>query len=167
MGNTPHFYFDFYTNTMNDLEKEIENIRYELAVTIPEELQNASYSGDILECSEYSEILSRQTFLSLRLSQLNKRLHDVNSVNIKHISKTTIGIGSTVTLECMGTASIKKIKLVSCEMLDISNSLGEVTLNSPMGKALYNKTVNDIIRIHAPMGVTSYKILSFSTIHDT
>ncbi len=151
---------------MNQLEKEIESIRYELSVTIPEELRNATFSGDILESSEYSEILSRQYLLNVRLLQLNRRLYQNTGVNISSISRTEIGMGSLVELLCKKTNTIRKIRLILNEMSDDNDSYEEVTINSPIGKAIHNKRVNDDIIIQAPSGVLYYTILSFTTIHD-
>ena len=154
---------------MNDLEKEIEKIRYELSVTIPEELQNARYSGDILECSEYSEILTRQNLLSLRLAQLNKRLNLRNLLDITKISKTSAGIGSIITLYSSKTDSVRILKIVSGEINDDfeqHNCYEEVTLNSPMGKAVLNKSTGDDVIVNIPSGVCHYTIISLVTIHD-
>jgi transcription elongation factor GreA len=151
---------------MNQLEKEIELIRYELSVTIPEELRNATFSGDILESSEYSEILSRQYLLNVRLLQLSRRLYQNTEVNINSISRTEIGMGSLVELLCKKTNTIRKIKLISNEMSDGNVSYEEVTINSPVGKAINNKQVNDDVIVQTPSGIFYYKILSFTTIHN-
>jgi len=151
---------------MNQLEKEIETIRYELSVTIPEELRNATFSGDILESSEYSEILSRQHLLNVRLWQLNRRLYQNTDININSISRTAIGMGSLVELLCKKTNALRKIRLISNEMTDDGDSYEEVTINSPIGKAINNKHVNDEVAIQTPSGMLYYKILSFTTIHN-
>jgi transcription elongation factor GreA len=150
---------------MNQLEKEIESIRYELAVTIPEELRNATFSGDILESSEYSEILSRQYLLNVRLLQLNRRLYQNTEVNINKISRTEIGMGSLVELLCKQTGKLRKIRLISNELSD-DNSYEEVTVNSPVGIAVNNKRVGDEVIVNTPSGRLYYTILSFTTIHE-
>lgn len=151
---------------MNDLEKEIEYIRQELAVTIPEELHDAMYSGDILESSEYSEILTRQHLLSVRLSQLNKRLHMLKAIDLKSIPRFQVGIGSVITLLCNNTNTQLTVKLISSEVSDIQSEYEEITLNSPVGKALYNKGINDEISVYTPSGIKRYKIINLITIHD-
>lgn len=155
--------------SMNDLEKEIEKIRYELAVTIPEELQNARYSGDILECSEYSEILTRQHLLSLRLTQLNRRLDTHQNLNLKKIPRTQVGIGSKVKLLCENTLLERYVQLVSGEISEsISSDIEyeEVTLSSPVGKAIYNKCLGDNVLIKTPTKIENCKIIYLLTIHD-
>ena len=167
MGNFPHFYFDFIDRIgMKELEKEIEQIRYELAITIPEELKNAMYSGDILESSEYSEILSRQNLLSTRLNQLNRRINANKIIDVKHISRTHVDVGSTVTLSCLATGDSRTVRLVVTEISDVPTYEEEVTLQSPMGKALYNKTLNDELKVYTPQGIHYYKIISLTTIHE-
>jgi transcription elongation factor GreA len=151
---------------MTTLEKEIERIRYELSVTIPEELQEATFSGDVLESSEYSEILSRQYFLNARLIQLNKRLHAETTRNSELISYTHVGVGSLVELLCKRTHVKRQIKLISCEVSDEETSYEEVTVNSPIGKALYNKSINDEINVYTPSGIQQYQIVSLTTIHN-
>lgn len=152
---------------MNDLEKEIEYIRHELAVTIPEELHDAMYSGDILESSEYSEILTRQHLLSIRLSQLNKRLHMRKHIDLKNIPRSQVGIGSVITLLCKDTNAKFSVKLVSSELSDMQSEYDEITINSPVGKALHDKCINDEINVNTPSGIKHYKIINFITIHDT
>ena len=149
---------------MNALEKEIEKIRYELAEIIPEELKNAMYSGDVLESSEYSEILRRQHLLSIRLTQLDKRLHLNKFIDIKNIPRYQVGIGSLITLLCKTTNIEFTVKLITSELSDIIYE--EITLNSPVGKALFNKRINDDITVYTPSGIKSYKIVNLITIHD-
>lgn len=151
---------------MNDIEKEIEKIRYELSVSIPEELQNTAYSGDILDSSEYSEIISRQHLLSVRLLHLDKRLHMIKSIDTKTIPRHQVGLGSLVTLVCKHTEFERKVKLIASEMFDEFPEHEEITMNSPMGKVLCNKSVNDEINVYTPSGIKEYRITGLITIHD-
>jgi transcription elongation GreA/GreB family factor len=47
-------------NECDQLEKEIQELKFELSVSIPDEMQIAMESGDLRENSEFSEVLSRQ-----------------------------------------------------------------------------------------------------------
>jgi transcription elongation factor GreA len=152
---------------MTEIEKEIDRLRYELSVTIPDELKSAAEAGDLLENAEYSEIITRQNLLSIRLCQLTKRLHAMNHINIHSISRDAVGIGSIVTLRCNQTHEELTIKMLSSEISDDASELSEVTLNSPFGKAIFNKSINDNIIVYTPVGVKRYTILKLTTIHDT
>lgn len=151
---------------MNKLEEEIERIKYELAVTIPEELQNATDATDSTEMSDYSEILTRQNLLSIRLSQLIKRLNAVRHVDLKNIPKNSVGIGSLVTLFSVEENTSIKVKIISSEISDsIDEAFEEITLNSPIGKALLDKQLHDDVLVSAPAGIKHYKIIDLVTIH--
>lgn len=152
---------------MNDLEKEIENLRHELVVTIPEEIQRALEAGDWGDNSEFSEVISRQTYTGIRLRQLIDRLHAHKLIDLKQIPRNKVGIGSLVTVYQKENKKTIKYKIIS---LEISNNefedYEEVTTNSPIGKALRDKEVDDECTVYLPSGKTHYKIVNLVTIHD-
>lgn len=153
---------------MNDLENEINKLRYELSVTIPEELQNAVESGDLLENAEYSEILTRQNLLSIRLLQLTNRLNAIREIDPSTVPKDAVGPGSVVTLECCTTSQRRTVKIISTELSNHDSfDFEEITLLSPVAKSLYNKKLNDEIAVKIPSGVKRYKIVQLQTIHNT
>jgi transcription elongation factor GreA len=150
-----------------DIEQEIEKIKHELTVTIPEELEVAMNSGDLRENSEFSEIISRQYFLNLRLNQLTTRLNSCKKIDIGKISKHEIGVGSIVILENVLDKTIKTVNIVASELTsNFCNEWEEVTLKSPLGSTLVGKISGDTIQVYTPSGKGMYKILSFKTIHE-
>lgn len=154
-------------NERKYLENEINELRYELSVTIPQEMQAAIESGDLKENSEFSDVLSRQYFASIRLKQLTERLNSCKAINLQNVSKTNVGIGSVVNVENLEDNKITTFKLISGELTDhINNEYEEVTLESPIGKTLYNKQVNDIAIVPLPKGKVTYKIIKIKTLHD-
>lgn len=152
---------------MNDLENEIHNLNYELTVTIPEELRTALMVGDSADNAEYSEIISRYYLTNIRLRQLIQRLSTYNSINLENIPRDKVGIGSIVQVEQLNNGNIILYKIVISEISDeVTPDYVEVTANSPVGKALRNHAVDDIIDIMLPIGKTKYKILNIKTLHD-
>lgn len=152
---------------INDLELEIKKLRNELNVDIPEEMQEALESGDLRENSEISSILDRQHLISIRLSQLLHRLKQHKEIDISKISRNAIGIGSRVRVECTNTQIQKTFKIVQSDISDtFQDEYEEVTVNSPIGKSLYNKTINEIITVKTPNNKILYKIIELTTIHD-
>lgn len=150
---------------INELEIEINKIKYELSVTIPEELQLASSHGDMLDNSEYSEILNRQSLLSIRLEQLVRRRNSISNISLKDIPKDRIGIGSIVTLECLKSGATRELKLIGTEISDKFIDIEEITLRSPLGKELLNKRINDEFTVQFPSGRHTYKIIKFISLH--
>jgi transcription elongation GreA/GreB family factor len=152
---------------INNLESEIKKLRIELNVSIPEEIQEALESGDARENSEIYSILDRQHIITIRLSQLLNRLSRYKEIDISDIPRDVVGVGSLVHVECVNTYTKKTFKIVSSDISDIfQDDFEEVTVNSPLGKSLCNKAVNEIVTVKTPNNKILYKIIDLTTIHD-
>jgi len=149
------------------LEQEIEDLRHELSVVIPQEIQEALEQGDLRENTEYSAALSRQHFVSIRLEQLMKRLDAYNSLDASIAPRNAVGVGSLVKLRNLITDKIEYVKIVIGDISDEeTDKYQEVTLSSPFGQALQNKKVKDEVNVPLPKGKSLYRILQIKTIHD-
>lgn len=154
-------------NEREHLEQEINKLRYELSVTIPQDMQTAIETGDLRENSEFSDVVTRQYFASVRLRQLTDRLNSYKAINLQNISKSHIGIGSITKVKHIEENKIVTFKIVVGEISDNpSTEHTEITINSPIGKALYNKQVKDQVIVVLPNGKVTYKIMSIKTLHD-
>lgn len=154
-------------NEREHLEHEINKLRYELSVTIPQEMQTAIELGDLRENSEFSDAVTRQYFASVRLKQLTDRLNSYKAINLHHISKTHVGVGSLVRVKNVEENKILTFKIVMGEISnEITSDYIEVTINSPIGKSLNNKQVKDEVTVILPTKKVIYKILSIKTLHD-
>jgi transcription elongation factor GreA len=158
---------EYTMNEREQLENEIDRLKYELSVTLPQEMQDAVEMGDLRDNSEYTEIVTRQQFAGIRLAQLQQRLSAHKNINIKHIPTDKVGVGSLITVYHVEQDTTKVFKMVFAEITDkISDVYTEITGNSPIGKSLYNKTINEQVIVPLPSGKATYKILELLTIHD-
>jgi len=154
-------------NEREHLENEISKLRYELSVTIPHDMQTAIESGDLRENSEFSDVVSRQYFTSVRLKQLVDRLNSYKAINLQNISKTHVGLGSLVKVQHLEENKTITFKVVVGEIADEPTSeYTEITVNSPIGKALTDKRVKDKFIVILPTTRATYKILDIKTLHD-
>lgn len=150
---------------LKGLIEEVEQLKYELSVTIPQEIQSIVSLGDLRESSEYSSIMSRQHFISIRLEQLMHRLQSYGKIDFHSLPKDAAHIGSVVKLRNLKTNKIEYVKIVAGDISDDETYI-EVTISSPMGQSLKNKKVKDEIIVKLPSGTIQYKILQIKTIHD-
>jgi transcription elongation factor GreA len=149
------------------LEQEIDRLKYELSVTIPQEMQEASEMGDLKENTEFSEIFTRQQFAGIRLNQLLQRLSAYKQINLNHVPRDKVGLGSIITVYHHESETRQVFKVVLAEISnEPSNAYTEITSNSPIGKLLYNKIVGETVIVPLPYGKATYKILNLLTIHD-
>lgn len=153
--------------TREQLEQEVQRLKYELAVTIPQEIKHAVELGDLRENSEYSAALEKQHFIGVRLEQMMKRLRDYQNIDLSKIPRDRVGIGSVVKVRNLNTRQIEYFKIVMHDINDDEDGkIQEVTMNSPIGKTLMNKKVKDEVSAYLPIGIVSYRILHITTIHE-
>ena len=144
------------------LGAEVEKLQHELNVIIPAEIRKAVEHGDLRENSEYKAALERQQFVQARLSQLRERLSKLSSVDIAQIPNDRVGLGSKVTVQDEATKKKETFNLVFGEA-DFDE--GQVTMSSPIGRALLGKVVGEVAILQLPTLTRKLKVTQLVTIH--
>jgi transcription elongation factor GreA len=145
------------------LKKELAELKYELTVKLPKELEAARAHGDLSENAEYEAAKSRQDYVRSRIGQLDGRVRELSMYNISSIPRDVVAYGSRVTVEDDAGESIA-YEIVFPEEVDASR--GQISLSSPIGRALLNKAVGDEIEVQTPSGKRSYQIVELLTLHE-
>src|SRR6266511_4152955 len=79
-------------------EDEIQALNHELKLELPKEIKRARELGDLRENAEYQAAKERQRLVESRISLLQKRVSEIQLMNLDRIPKDKVGFGSTVTL---------------------------------------------------------------------
>ena len=145
------------------LGAEVEKLQYELNVTLPNEIRRAVEMGDLRENSEYKAALERQQFVQARLGQLRLRLSKLAQVDMSMIPSDRVGLGSKVIVECQDTRVTESYTLVFGDSENFDE--GQVTMSSPIGRALINKAVGEVAFLKLPARTRKLKIVQLVTIH--
>ena len=146
------------------LSSEAGKLQYELNVTLPAEIRKAVEHGDLKENSEYKAALERQRFVQARLGQLFERLSRISSIDPAQIPTDRAGLGSTVLVEYQKSKVREEYELVFGDGLELEE--GQVTMASPIGRALLGKKVGEIAFLKLPAGMRQLKVVELKTIHD-
>ena len=146
------------------LGEEVEKLQHELNVTLPNEIRKAVELGDLRENSEYKAALERQQFVRARLGQLRERLSKLASIDLTQIPTDRVGLGSRVVLEDQKTGARESRHLVFGDALEFDES--QVTMASPIGRALLGKAVGEVAYLKLPTIVRQLKVVELKTIHD-
>jgi transcription elongation factor GreA len=146
------------------LGEEVEKLQFELNVTLPSEIRRAVEMGDLRENSEYKAALERQQFVRARLSQLRERLSKLSSIDLTQIPTDCVGLGSKVVVADQKSGLTETYDLVFGDALEFEE--GQVTMSSPIGRALLGKKVGEIAFLKLPAMVRQLKITELQTIHD-
>jgi transcription elongation factor GreA len=145
------------------LGEEVAKLRYELNVTLPQEIRKAVEHGDLRENSEYKAALERQRFVQARLGQLVQRLSKLSDIDVTQIPTDRVGLGSRVVVVDHVTEVRETYELIfgdSGELIE-----GQVSMSSPIGLALQNKTVGEMAILKLPTRTRRLRIVELFTIH--
>lgn len=133
---------------------EIKNIKLkEVAIRIKE----AKDLGDLSENAEYHEAKNEQSFLYGRSMDLEQKIKNAKIIE-KHKLNSDVEAGSVVEVENDGEKM--KLEIVGSDESDPLN--GRISIDSPIGSALFGHKVGDKISVSSPGGQTEYRILNIA-----
>jgi len=146
------------------LQAEVEALNHELNVVLPEALKKAVALGDLKENGDYHAARERQVFVQARLSHLRSRLSKLSQIDLSKIPEGKVGLGSKVVVQDMDTKEKETLELVIPEAMDFEG--GQISVASPLGRSLLEKTVGEVATVKLPAGVRKLKIIELSTFHE-
>jgi transcription elongation factor GreA len=132
------------------LEAELAELEGPRRAEIVEAIANARSFGDLSENFEYHAAKNEQGLLERRIRMLRDRLDRSVVVDESAVSTGTVGVGSSVEIEDEGGERMQ---------VEIS-SVGGVSPDSPVGRALLGRKVGDQVVIDAPRGSWRARIVS-------
>ncbi len=145
------------------LGAEVEALRIELNITLPAEIARAVEMGDLRENSEYKAALERQRLVQARLGQLIMRLSKLSQIDIAQIPTDKVGLGSKIVVQDTTSKVKETYHLIFGDSVEFED--GQVTMSSPIGRALLNKQVGDLVVLKLPAMVRKMTIVELVTIH--
>ncbi|MBC7900655.1 MAG: transcription elongation factor GreA [Saprospiraceae bacterium] len=146
------------------LQDELDSLEHELHFKLPKDIQHAREFGDLKENAEYKAAKERQSMVQARISQLQQRLSEVDSIDLSKIPTDSVAYGSRVVLYDLERDEKIKYRLVTTEESDPENGL--ISTVSPIGQALMGKEEGDEIKVKTPTGWRSFEISRVKTIHE-
>jgi transcription elongation factor GreA len=148
---------------LKKFEDEIAQLDKELKTELPREIKRARELGDLRENAEYHAAKERQRFVESRISMLQKRVSDIQLMNLDRIPRDKVGFGATVTLRDEAGQTLV-YQLVMPEDADVEG--GMISTASPIGRALLNKEEGDDVAVATPNGPRRFELVKLVTIHD-
>lgn len=146
------------------LGEEIERLNHELNVTLPAAFKKAVALGDLKENGDYHAAKERQAFVSNRLNNLRQRLAKINSIDISKIPQDSAGLGSKLVVQEQGAKDTESYEIVVPDSMDLDDPT-QISIASPLGRAMVEKKVGDLVVVQLPGRVRKLKILELQTFH--
>jgi transcription elongation factor GreA len=146
--------------TYEKLKKELERLKTEERKRIAEKIKTAKEFGDLSENAEYQSALEEQKKLELRILELENLLKTAKVVKKERKKSNKIEIGSEIEIVDLDSKKTLKFKIVGFgEANPLENKISQ---ESPIGKALIGKTINEIVEIQIGNTKKRFKIKKIS-----
>src|ERR1041385_4371943 len=136
----------------DQLEAELAELEGPRRAEAGKAIGTARGSGDLSENFEYHAAKNEQGLLERRITMLRDRLQRAVVVDESKRSTDTVGVGSNVEIEDEQGERMQ---------VEIS-SVGGVSPDSPVGRALMGRKVGDEVTIEAPRGAWHSRVVSVS-----
>lgn len=140
------------------LRAELHKLKTIERPAVIQAIAEARAHGDLSENAEYDAAKEKQGFIEGRIADLDGKLS-----NAQLIDPTTLDaggrivFGATVELEDANSGDTVTYQVVGDDEADIK--LGQISVSSPIARALIGKYAGDTVDVQAPGGVRQYEIL--------
>ncbi len=139
---------------LEQIKKEIEFLKTETRKEIAKRLEEAKKLGDLSENSEYLAAKEAQERNESKIVELDNIIR--NALIIK--KSTTPGFVDLNSIVKVSSNSKQEIfKIVGPQ--EANPAKGEISNESPIGRALLNRKVGDTFEINTPGGTRKFKII--------
>ncbi len=122
---------------------------------IVEAIEEARAHGDLSENAEYHAAKERQGQIEASIADIEDKLSRAQVIDPKDLSGDKVVFGATVTLL---DEDDKEITYQIVGQTEADAKSGRISYNSPMGRALIGRKVEDDVEVTVPSGDRYYQI---------
>lgn len=144
--------------TKQDIEEMKKEIEYRKAVVRKkrnEEVKEARAHGDLSENYEYKAAKRERGRNEGRIKYLERMIKTATIIE-DNTGEDEVGLGKIVTVYFIEDDFSIDYEIVTTMATDAVNN--KISIESPLGKVIYNKRVGDILQVDSPDGEYSIKI---------
>lgn len=158
-GKTENAEMKLTQDAFNALQTELNNRINVLRKEIADEIAAARELGDLSENHAYQVAMEKKEMNENRILEIEDILA-IAVIAKESKSDNLVSIGEKVEIQNLDNKEKRTVVLVGTEETKAANPLeGKLSIDSPIGKALYNAKVGDTVDIILPNRKIAYKIL--------
>ncbi|OZM57800.1 transcription elongation factor GreA [Lottiidibacillus patelloidae] len=139
------------------LQDELEVLKTEKRKEVVERIKIARSFGDLSENSEYDSAKEEQAFVESRIQQLEKMIRNAVIIEDDKSNPDVVSIGKSVTFVELPDGDKETYTIVGSAEADPFE--GKISNDSPMGKSLLGKGINQEVTVQTPGGEIKVKIV--------
>ena len=142
---------------LQKLEEELQDLKVVKRREIAQKIKEAREQGDLSENAEYDAAKDEQRDIEARIEEIELILKNAEVVVEDEVDLDKISVGCKVRILDIEFDEELEYKIVGSTE---ANSLkGKISNESPLGRALVGATIGDVVKVEAPVGELSYKVL--------
>ena len=141
---------------LSKLKSELENLRNYQRPNIIKAIAEAREHGDLSENAEYHAAREKQSFIEGRISELENKISRAEVIDTSSLDNSRVVFGATVKITDLSNDETHTYKIVGVDEADIENNL--ISVSAPLGRAMINKSLDDVIEVVTPSGTKEYQI---------
>ncbi|MGN0343600.1 MAG: transcription elongation factor GreA [Lachnospiraceae bacterium] len=142
---------------LQKLEEELQDLKVVKRREIAQKIKEAREQGDLSENAEYDAAKDEQRDIEARIEEIEQILKNAEVVVEDEVDLDKISVGCKVRILDIEFDEELEYKIVGSTE---ANSLkGKISNESPLGRALLGATIGDVVKVEAPVGELSYKVL--------
>lgn len=122
---------------------------------IVEAIEEARAHGDLSENAEYHAAKERQGQIEASIADIEDKLSRAQIIDPRDLSGDKVVFGATVTLL---DEDDKPVKYQIVGQTEADAKTGRISYNSPMGRALIGRSVDDEVEVSVPAGDRYYLV---------
>jgi len=136
------------------LSTELKRLKTERP-TIVDAIEEARAHGDLSENAEYHAAKERQGQVEASIADIEDKLSRAQIIDPKDLSGDKIVFGATVTLL---DEDDKPVKYQIVGQAEADANVGRISYNSPLGRALIGRKVDEEVEVTVPSGDKYYLV---------
>ena len=140
------------------IEAELETLTTVRRHEVAEHIREAKAFGAIEENAEYEAAKNEQAFVEGRILELKNILNIARIIDDSKAPTDEVGIGSVVTVKDLETDEEWDYTIVGSA--EANPDEDRISNESPIGEALMEQKVGDIVDIKIPAGIARYEIMA-------
>ena len=147
---------------LKKLEDELVYLQNEKRKEIAEKIKVARSFGDLSENSEYDDAKNEQAIMEARINTIEAILKTAVLIDESETSNERVHLTSVVKIEMLATGRQVQYKIVGSGSNEANPREGKISDESPIGAALMDKSVGDVVEVETPGGIVGIKILEIT-----
>jgi len=137
--------------------KELESVELP---RVRDAISEARDKGDLSENFEYHAAKREQGRLLGRIRYMQRILEHARVLDSSRLNSDKVGLLSRVEMTNLNNNARMTYTLVSPHEANLRE--GKISIKSPIGQALLNKSVGDVVEVQVPVGVQKLRIENIS-----